>query len=87
MSNFPVWMQGLIAAFIGGAANAGLNYLGLATAKGMGLDVPVLNWKALGMMLVVGGLISLFAFLKASPVPVRSTTQITVTKEETKPSS
>ena len=85
MTSFPLWLQGLLAAVIGGAANAGGNWMGLATARGIGLEVPSLNWKSLGIMLVVGALISAFAYLKQSPVPTSvTTTQVTVTKEVTK---
>lgn len=85
MNTFPLWLQGLLAAVIGGAANAGGSWMGLATAKGIGLEVPVLNWKALGIMMLVGALISGFAYLKQSPIPTSiTTTQVTVTKEVTK---
>lgn len=85
MSDFPVWLQGLLAAIIGGAANAGGSWMGLATAKGVGLEVPTLNWKALGIMMIVGALISAFTYLKQSPIPIKTTTtQVTVTKEVTK---
>lgn len=89
MSTYSVWLQALVAAFIGGASNAVLNYLGLATAKGIGLDVPTLNWKALGMLALIGGMIALAAFLKTSPLPGSTTvteqttsTTKTVTKED-----
>lgn len=85
MQDSPIWLQGLIAAFVGGAANAGGSWLGLATAKGIGLEVPQLNWKSLGVMMIVGGLIATFAYLQKSPVPtLTTTTQLTVTKETTK---
>ena len=82
MNSMPTWLQGLIAAAVGGDANAGGSWMGLATAKGIGLEVPVLNWKALGIMCLVGSLISVFAYLKQSPIPTSSTTTtVSVTKE------
>lgn len=82
MKNLPIWLQGLVAAAIGGAANAGGSWLGLATAKGIGLDVPVLNWKSLGVMMLVGGLIGAFAYLKQSPVPMTTSVSTTTLTQE-----
>ena len=58
-----------MAATIGGAATAGSAWLGMAGAKAAGLDVPSLNFKALGVILVSGALSSLFFYLKQSPLP------------------
>jgi len=81
-----LWLHGLLAAVIGGAANAGLNSAAIATAKGLGLEVTALNWKTLGIVTLSGGVIALYAFLKQSPLPPRTQTQettVTVTKETT----
>ncbi len=66
---FRIWIQGLGAYVIHGVAAAGGAYIGLATAKGMGMDVPQLNLKQLGIVLLSSGLSSLFAFLRKSPMP------------------
>jgi hypothetical protein len=47
--------------------------MGLAMGKAVGLDLPTLNWKALGVMLLTSGLTSLFLYLKQSPLPPPST--------------
>lgn len=63
------WLHGLLAAIIGGTASAGLSYLTLNGAHAAGADVPILNFKALGLILVSSGLVSAFAYLKQSPLP------------------
>jgi hypothetical protein len=63
------WLHGLLAMVIGGAASAGSAWIGLAVGKASGLDVPVLNWKALGLVLLTSGLINAFLYLKQSPLP------------------
>lgn len=63
------WWHGFLGGVIGGAATAGSAWLGMAGAHSVGLDVPVLNWKALGIILASGALTSAFAYLKQSPLP------------------
>lgn len=63
------WLRGLFGGVIGGMATAGSAWLGMAVARDAGLDVPELNWKAMLIILVVGGLSNLFAYLKQSPLP------------------
>jgi deoxyxylulose-5-phosphate synthase len=77
------WLSGIAAAIIGGGATAGMAWMGMGAAKVSGLDIPVLNWKALGIIMLTGSLTNLLAYLKQSPIPVKTTT-ITLTKEETK---
>lgn len=80
------WGNGLVAAVVGGAATAGSSWMGLVMAKGVGLDVPALNWKALGIILITGAATNFFAYLKQSPIPTTvEQTRVTVTKETTKP--
>lgn len=80
-----IWLRGMIAAIIGGAATAGGSWMAINAAGAAGAAVPVLNWKALGMILAVSGLINLFAYLKQSPLPVSSeSTTVTLTRETTK---
>lgn len=66
---FRQWLKGLVGGIIGGAATAGGTWLGMSGAKSMGLDVPTLNFKSLGIIILSGGLTSLFAYLAKSPVP------------------
>lgn len=79
------WLNGLIAAVIGGAATAGGSWLAINAAGAAGAAVPALNWKALGIILLVGSATNLFAYLKQSPIPtvVQRTEQTTLTKETT----
>lgn len=79
------WLKGLIAAVIGGMATAGGSWMTINAAGAAGAAVPTLNWKSLGIILVVGSITNLFAYLKQSPIPTFTETQtITVTKETVK---
>ena len=69
LKSFRTWVHGLGAAFITGASTAALTGMAMPAAKAMGVDVPVLNWKALGVMMLAGGLPGAFAYLKQSPLP------------------
>jgi hypothetical protein len=66
---FRVWISSLGATVIHGTAAAGVATVGVATAKGFGVDVPQFSLKQLGIVLLSSGLSSLFAFLRASPLP------------------
>lgn len=82
--NFEGWFYGLIAATIGGASTAALSWAGMGAAHAAGIDVPVLNFKALAVVLVSGAAPSFFAYLKQSPLPpVVSETTTTVTVKQT----
>lgn len=63
------WLHGLFGGIIGGAASAGSAWLGLVAAKSVGVDVPTLNLKALGVILLTSGIASGLAYLKQSPLP------------------
>lgn len=81
------WLAGLVAAVIGGAATAGGSWLAINAAGAAGAAVPTLNWKALGIILLVGAATNLFSFLKQSPIPTvierTEETRVTVSKEIT----
>ena len=66
---FRVWISNLTRTVIHGVATAGGSFLGVATAKGMGVDVPQFTIKQLGAVMVAAGLSSLFKFLRTSPLP------------------
>lgn len=74
-----VWIRGLLAAIIGGSASAGASWMGMAAAKMAGIDVPTLNLKALGIILMSAGLASMFAYLMKSPLPELVTVEDTST--------
>ena len=71
-SRIEGWFYGMGQCIIGGAAAAGSAWMGLSMAKSVGMDVPVLNWKSLGMILLTSSLSNLFFFLKQSPLPPKS---------------
>lgn len=64
-----MWWRSLLAAVVTGASSTALSALGIATANGLGVNVPQLDFKQLGIMLGSGGLVGLLAYLKQSPVP------------------
>lgn len=77
---WETWLHGLFGGAIGGAANAGSAWLGLALAKGSGLDVPTLNFKSLGIICATSALASAFLYLKQSPLPeISSITETKIT--------
>jgi hypothetical protein len=68
-----LWAKALVAAIIGGIANAGLSALGIAGANTAGLTIPQLDAKQFGSICVSGGIIGALLYLKQSPVPPDST--------------
>ncbi len=68
--NWQKWRYSLAVAVIAGTSQSVVTWLGLAGAAAVGLDVPALNFKALGICLVSACLFNLFTFLKQSPLPV-----------------
>jgi len=78
------WLSSLLAAIVGGAATAGGSWLAINAAGAAGATVPVLNVKALGIILLVGAGTNLFSFLKQSPVPTSIHTKVTTSEETVK---
>jgi hypothetical protein len=72
MNKFELWAWGLLGGAIGGGATAACAWLGMAGAKAVGLDVPALNFKALGVIFLSGAVSNALAFLKQSPLPALS---------------
>lgn len=76
------WLQGIAVATIGGAASSGSAWLSLSTAHTLGADVPILNFKALGLVMLGSAIINLLTYLAKSPIPMSmESTTVTVTKE------
>lgn len=67
--NLRLWIRGILAAFITGFATAGLSALGVTAANLAGADVSFLGLKQLGVIGLSGGIVSLLAYLKQSPLP------------------
>lgn len=63
------WLHGLLAALITSASTAGLSILGVAGAEALGVNVPQLDLKQLGIVLLSGGIVGTLSYLKQSPLP------------------
>lgn len=69
-TSWRTWIHGFGATVIGGTASAGAAWLGNAAAKAAGVtELPDLNLKSLGIILVSSGLLNAFLYLKQSPLP------------------
>ena len=77
------WWRSLIGSSISAMAGAGSGFLGMNGAHGLGVDVPMLNWKSLGVLLLTSGLTSVFLYLKQSPLPPTGDTTIKVREQVT----
>ena len=62
---FEAWLYGLINAVIMGGSTSVTTWLGMAAAKGAGLDVPALNLQAVGVIFVSGAMVKFFLYLSA----------------------
>lgn len=81
------WFRTLFGSAISAMAGAGSGFLGMNGAHGLGIDVPTLNFKSLGVLLLTSGLASIFLFLKQSPLPPDDIdTQTTITETTTQES-
>lgn len=63
------WLKKAVAAFITGVSTSGLSVLGIAAGDTVGLNVPNLTPKQFVIILISGGAVGLFAYLKTAPVP------------------
>lgn len=63
------WVYGLLGGMIGGGASSVTAWLGMSAAKAAGVDVPTLNWKAMGIIAMTGIVTHLAAYLAKSPLP------------------
>ena len=82
MNTLKAWVYGLLSGFIGGGATSASAWIGMASAKAAGMEVPTLNLKALGIIFISGGIASALGYLKQSPLPAESVT-VTQTKSLT----
>ena len=76
-----VWFKALVASLVTGASSTGLSAIGIATANGLGVNVPKLDYKQLGVMLVSGGIVGVLTYLKQSPVPPDATGNTEIIKK------
>lgn len=63
------WFYGLAGGFIAGGASAVTSATGLWAARSVGMDVPLLNLKAMAIVFLSAGVFSAMAYLKQSPLP------------------
>lgn len=77
------WAYGLIGGCIGGGASSLVSWLGMTAAKAAGIDVPSLNFKAMGVIFLTGVITHGVAYLAKSPLPPMEDTSFLV-KTETK---
>jgi len=66
---WKVWWSLLIGGVIGGVSNTVLQFLGMAGAGAIGMNVPKLNLNALGIMCLISAVTHAALFLKKSPLP------------------
>lgn len=89
-TNTRKWLKGLGAAFIGGGASAvtsGLTSMGIAPDKFNMTDLAGVTrlLVLIAANFLISGILSMFFFLRQSPLPPDGDTQI-LTKTETNPS-
>lgn len=63
------WLYSLGKAVIGGMASSGAAWFGTLAGHAINASIPVLDWRALGFIVVTSSLSNLFFFLKQSPLP------------------
>ena len=80
-----VWLHGLVAALIGGGSSgviAGLAAMGIAPDK-FDLNANLGNtFKMMGVVFLMSGVISVFTYLKQSPLPQIVTEDTVIIKKE-----
>lgn len=54
---------------ITGGSTTALSALGVVAADSVGLNVPTLDMKQLGILFASGAIVGLLAYLKQSPLP------------------
>jgi hypothetical protein len=72
------WFYNLLKSVIGGVAATGGAYIGTLVGNQITADIPVMNWKSLGFVVLFSSLSNLFFYLQKSPVPEESNTDIIV---------
>lgn len=66
MNSIELWLKGVVAAIVGGAANSVASILADSSVFNPG---TALGWKHIGISAASGALIGLVMYLKQSPVP------------------
>ena len=63
LTQLETWTYGLLNAFIMGGSTSVTAWFGMTAAKGVGMDVPTLNFKSLGVIFLAGATVKFFAYL------------------------
>lgn len=71
------WTWGLFNAIVVGGSTSVTSWLGMAAAHGAGIDVPMLNFKALGVIFLSGAGVKFFNYLSAGLPALTKTTETT----------
>lgn len=69
MQKLERWAYGALSGAISGGGTSASTWLGMAGAKALGVDVPSLNFKALGVIFLSGAAVNFFLYLKTTPLP------------------
>lgn len=77
---WETWVYGLVSGAIAGGATAATAAGGLAAAHGAGIDVPLLNIKAMSIVFLSSAIYAAMAYLAKSPLPPISTQSTTTTE-------
>jgi hypothetical protein len=77
------WAYGLVGGCIGGGAASVMSWLGLTTAKAIGIDVPQMNFKAMGVIFLSGVVTHAVAYLSKSPLPPLNGDTTMISRTET----
>lgn len=67
--NPRAWAYGLVSGVVGGACSSTAAWLGTNVVKAAGIDIPALNLKHLGIILLSAGAFNAFSYLAKSPLP------------------
>lgn len=62
-TQFETWTYGLLNAVVIGGSTSVSSWLGFAAAHSVGIDVPILNFKGVGIMFLAGAGVKFFAYL------------------------
>jgi hypothetical protein len=63
LTELETWTWGLFNSIVMGGSTSVVSWMGMAAAKGVGIDVPALNFKALGVIFISGAAAKFFAYL------------------------
>lgn len=62
------WLSLLLSTMLVAIANTVLQFFSMAGVGSLGVDMPKLNWKSLGVMCLVSAITHAAAFIKKSPL-------------------